>query len=180
MKGLPIHEQYQTPADVIQYMISMVPGSARTILEPSPGMGGIVSALRNKGSYEVHTPADFFLLPRQRYDCIIMNPPFSEKSCIMDNAPEDIKGKQIKGMRIGYYFLQQCMEMSDHVIALMPCFTICDSDVRMRFLKSWGMKSLTGLPRKTFEYARIQTCVFELEKGYTGATEFRVYDLLPK
>lgn len=81
-------------------------------------------------------------------------------------------------MKIGYQILLDCMEMSDHVIALMPWFTLSDSDVRLRALKSYGMKSITALPRKTFEYARIQTVVIELEKGYQYPTEFRVYDLL--
>ena len=68
--------------------------------------------------------------------------------------------------------------MSDNIIALMPWFTISDSDVRLRFLKSFGLKSITALPRKTFEYARIQTCVFELQKGWNEDTIFRVYDFI--
>lgn len=39
-----------------------------------------------------------------------------------------------------------------------------------------GLKSLTSLPRKTFEYARIQTVVMELHKGYEGETLFKVFD----
>lgn len=67
------------------------------------------------------------------------------------------------------------MEMSDNVIALMPWYTISDSDVRMRYLKDYGIKSLTALPRKTFQYARIQTVIIELEKGYRAETIFRTY-----
>lgn len=48
-------------------------------------------------------------------------------------------------------------EMSDNIIALMPWFTISDSDVRIRKLMDFGLKSLTLLHRKTFQYARIQT-----------------------
>lgn len=59
------------------------------------------------------------------------------------------------------------MKKSDCVIALMPWLTIADSDVRFRALKAYdGLKSLTPLPRKTFQYARIQTCIIELERGY--------------
>lgn len=72
----------------------------------------------------------------------------------------------------------ECMNMSDNVIALMPWFTLSDSDVRLRALKKYGMKSLTALPRKTFEYVRIQTVVIELQKGYKGETAFKVFDLL--
>jgi hypothetical protein len=68
------------------------------------------------------------------------------------------------------------MKKSNNVIALMPWFTISDSDVRLRFLKSYGLISLTALPRKTFQYARIQTCILQLQKGYTGETIFKVFD----
>ncbi|MNL79039.1 hypothetical protein D3C87_2055590 [compost metagenome] len=67
------------------------------------------------------------------------------------------------------------MKKSDNIIALMPWYTISDSDVRMRFLKDFGIKSLTALPRKTFQYARIQTVIIELEKGYTDETIFRTF-----
>ena len=76
-------------------------------------------------------------------------------------------------MRLGYYILTECMKQSDNVIALMPWFTISDSDVRLRTLKEYGLKSLTALPRKTFQYARIQTVIIELNKGYKKDTIFR-------
>lgn len=100
-----------------------------------------------------------------------MNPPFSGKYTDMTNAPV---GYDQKGMKVGYHILQECMTMSNHIIALMPWFTISDSDVRLRFLKSYGIKSLTALPRKTFQYARIQTCIIELEKDYIGETVFKI------
>jgi hypothetical protein len=68
--------------------------------------------------------------------------------------------------------------MSNNIIALMPWFTISDSDVRLRNIKKYGIKSITALPRKTFQYARIQTVILELEKGYKGDTIFKVFDLL--
>lgn len=104
-----------------------------------------------------------------------MNPPFSSKSAYMQNAPANLNKV---GMRLGYYILTECMEMSNYVIALMPWFTISDSDVRLRYLKDFGLKSLTALPRKTFQYARIQTVVIELSKGYSRQTEFKVFDRL--
>lgn len=82
------------------------------------------------------------------------------------------------GMRMGYWFLTDCMRRSDRVIALMPWFTISDSDVRLRQLYRWGLKSVTALPRKTFQFARIQTVVLDLEKGYDGDTLFKAYDCL--
>jgi len=163
--------EFQTPHQVCKYMASMVPSGTFSILEPTPGLGGIVTALKG---YQVTAPADFFLLDRsQRFDCVVMNPPFSSKSAFTENAPPNFNEK---GMRLGYWFLTECMKMSDNVIALMPWFTISDSDVRLRFLKSYGLKSLTALPRKTFQYARIQTVVIELQKGYEGETLFKTFD----
>lgn len=166
-----IDPNFQTPHDVCQYMANMVPDGTVTILEPSPGFGNIVSKLSR---FNVTAADDFFLLdPNERYDAIVMNPPFSSKSAFMDNAPV---GCEHRGMKLGYYFLTECMKRSNNVIALMPWFTISDSDVRLRMIKRFGLKSITALPRKTFQYARIQTCVLQMQKGYQGETEFIVYD----
>jgi len=162
--------EFQTPKIVAEYMASLIPGHCKTILEPTPGIGNIVSYLDN---YDVTAPDNFFNLSTDHFDCIVMNPPFATKYAF--GIPEDL---DIKGLRLGYYILMECMKMSDHIIALMPWFTILDSDVRLRFLKEFGLKSITSLPRKTFQYARIQTCVFELEKGYPNETEFKVFDLI--
>lgn len=169
-----VDPNFQTPLEVCEYMVDMIPPSAVTILEPTPGLGNILHVLKQYPRYEVTDAEDFFLLDySKRYDCIIMNPPFTAKSAYMKNAPH---GVEVRGMKLGYYILLKCMEMSDNVIALMPWFTIADSDVRMRTLKGWGIKSLTALPRKTFEFARIQTCVIELEKGYKPETIFKTFN----
>lgn len=168
-------QDFQTPLEVARYMAAMVPDTYKTILEPTPGQGCIVNALKEMGAnYDITTPEDFFGLDKgSRFDCIVMNPPFSHKYAF--NVPAHLNKA---GMRLGYHILLECMQMSDHVIALMPWFTISDSDVRLRLLYKWGLKSITALPRKTFQFARIQTCVFELEKGYKGETFFKVFDLL--
>lgn len=171
---LPDFKDFQTPIEVAEYMVSLVPSEAKRILEPTPGLGNIVNALQNIGA-EVVAPTDYFLLPKNsRFDSIVMNPPFSSKSALMDNCQHS----DLKGMRLGYQILLEGMEMSDSIIALLPWFTISDSDVRLRHLYDFGLISLTALPRKTFQYARIQTCVFELRKGYKGTTEFKVFDRL--
>jgi len=159
---------FQTPLNVAEYMCGLIPPGTVSVLEPTPGEGNIVKFL---SKYEVTAPENFFDLPEARFDCIVMNPPFSSKYAF--GMPEDFEHK---GMRLGYYILTECMKMSDSIIALMPWFTISDSDVRLRYLKSFGLKSITALPRKTFQYARIQTCVFELEKGWDNDTFFRVYN----
>jgi hypothetical protein len=166
-------EQFQTPLPVAKYMVSLIPPGTKTILEPTPGEFNIVNLI--KDNYTVTAPADFFLWERERVDCVIGNPPFSAQYANLDNAP---MGLNKAGMRFGYYILSECMKISNNVIMLMPWFTILDSDIRMRQLHDYGLKSLTALPRNTFNYARIQTCVFELQKGYKGVTEFKVFDRL--
>ncbi len=166
---------FQTPIEVCKYMVSLVPVGSVTVLEPSPGVGNMVRELK-AGNFSITHPRDFFLMDKRcRFDCVVMNPPFSTKYALMENAPADF---QHTGMRLGYYFLTECMKMSDNVIALMPWFTISDSDVRLRRLKDYGLRSITALPRRTFRFARIQTCVLELERGFSGTTEFKVFDRL--
>lgn len=163
---------YQTPIEVGEYMASLLPEGVQKVLEPTPGDGNLVKVLNERG-YEVTAPEDFFLLDKgQWFDAVFMNPPFSSKSGISTNAPVDYP----TGMNFGYQIFFECLELSDIVIALMPWFTISASDVRLRFLIDYGLKSVTLLPRKTFNYARIQTCVFELRKGYKGTTEFKALD----
>jgi len=174
-----IDTNFQTPKEVCTYMASLVPENSKSILEPTPGLGNMISALNKKG-FSVEFPDDYFL-HQQRYkkasfDCVVMNPPFSSKSAYLGNAPDE--WKNYTGMKFGYKMLTEMMEISKNIIALMPWFTISDSDVRLRSLKNYGLKSVTALPRKTFQYARIQTCVIELEKGFTGRTEFKVFELL--
>jgi len=167
-----VGEEYQTPPEVAEYMCSLIPNGTGSILEPTPGKGNILSFLTR---YKVTAPDNFFTLDPDVYDCIIMNPPFSRKYAY--GVPDEIDQN---GLRLGYHILLECMKMSGNIIALMPLFTISDSDVRLRYLKRFGLKSITMLPRKTFKYVRIQTCIFELEKGWDKTTEFKVFELMPE
>jgi len=165
-----IDTNFQTPPSVCDYMVNLIPENSKTVFEPTPGLGNLVKALEKKNRYQIMTADDFFLFDTtQKFDCIVMNPPFSSKSAHMENAPQN---SEVIGMKLGYYILKQCMLMSNNIIALMPWYTISDSDVRMRYLRDFGIKSLTPLPRKTFQYARIQTVIIELQKGYKGKTSF--------
>ena len=175
-----IDTNYQTPPDVCEYMASLLTQNQLNVLEPTPGLGNLVTALKNAGK-KVYTPDDYFLqrkkiLSEKYWDAVVLNPPFSSKSAFLDNAPEE--WEDARGMKFGYRMLLEAMTLSNTVIALMPWFTISDSDVRLRFIKEFGLRSITALPRKTFEYARIQTCVLVLEKGYTGTTDFIVYEFI--
>ncbi len=164
---MSVRHEFQTPVVVCEYMVSMIPNSAKSILEPTPGKGNLVRAVQNLSYpvYDVTAPKNFFKMEKKRFDCVIMNPPFSSKFAF--SAPKDVQG-----MKLGYHILKECMEMSDSVIALMPWFVMTDSDVRIREITNFGLKSITALPRKTFQYSRIQTCVLELEKNFAGNTQF--------
>jgi len=178
---MKIDTNFQTPTNVCKYMASLVPDTAKYVLEPTPGLGNLVKALKEKG-FEVDHPEDYFLnrteILKTKYDCIVMNPPFSSKSAFLENAPDEWVAEY--GMKFGYKMLLEMMNLSNNVIALMPWFTISASDVRLRRLKRFGLKSVTALPRKTFQYARIQTMVIELEKGYEQEANFKVFDMLEK
>jgi len=166
---------FQTPVEISRYMASLIPAWAKTVLEPTPGIGNLVRACEERG-LKVTAPKDFFLLDtKERFDCVIMNPPFSVKYARLENAKANLFGY---GMRLGYWMLVQCMHKSDRVIALMPWNCIIDSDKRTRTLKHYGIRSITHLPRQTFPGARVQCCVFELVKGYSDETVFKVYDML--
>lgn len=166
--------EFQTPLPVCKYMVSLLPKKIKTILEPTAGNGNIVSTLKNENKYMITDPEDYFLLPKEiRFDAVVMNPPFSAKFTNLKNSPIGIANN---GMSVGYYLLHDCMKRSDIVIALMPAFVLSDSDVRSNFLMKWGLKSITSLPRKTFSYTRIQTIVLELNKGYQGTIEFKIFN----
>lgn len=168
-------KEFQTPPEVCRYMVSLLPSGIETVLEPTKGIGNIVNALHG---FKITAPDDYFLLDKKlRFDAVVMNPPFSRKYGILENAPPSYLAH---GMQFGYRILVDCMHKADTVIACMPWFTLSDSDVRLRYIKKYGIRSLTVLPRKTFEYARIQTCILHLEKGFTGDTILHAYDLLPK
>jgi type I restriction-modification system DNA methylase subunit len=163
---------FQTPPQVAEYMAGMIPHGAETVLEPTSGKGNLVRAIHEVApSRSVTAPKNFFTMRRKRFDCIVMNPPFSSKWTF--GCPDPMKEY---GMKMGYWMLDECMEMSDDVIALMPWFTLTDSDKRLEKYKNWGLVSVTALPRKTFNYSRIQTCVIQLKKGYYGPSWFHTFD----
>lgn len=149
---------FQTPVNICTYMISLLPDdiTIQSVLEPTAGEGNIVKLLEYNG-YKVTAPSNFYSLPLNlRFDAVVMNPPFTP-------------------MKTGYEILFKCMEMSDIVISLMPWLTIINSQKRTSFIKEWGLKSITHLPRNIFPGSRVQTCILELVKGYKQAIEFKIY-----
>lgn len=146
--------QFQTPDKVCTYMSSFLPDNAGLILEPTAGIGNLVKALKQKG--EVVAPDDFFEMSKQRFDWVVMNPPFTP-------------------MSKGYKILYECMDMSDNIIALMPWLTIINGQKRTNDIMRFGLISITHLPRTIFNGARVQTCILQMSKGYNGSTQFVNY-----
>lgn len=145
---------FQTRKEVAEYMTSLIPFNAGTILEPTPGLGQLAEAAKSRGT--VIAPERFEDLPiGLKTDWAIMNPPFTPIS-------------------EAFRFLSEVMKITDNIVALVPWLTIINSDKRSKFLKEYGLRSVTHLPRKAFPGARVQCCVLNLQKGYSGITEFKV------
>lgn len=152
--GNNIH--FQTPEWCCELMASMIPAGTTSVLEPTPGAGGLVKVLENTG-FKVESPfGDFF-----NYDitsgpkCVVMNPPFSP-------------------MSNGYKILYKCMEHADSIIALMPWLAIINGEKRTADIKAFGLTKIIHLPRSTFKGSRVQCCILVMNKGFSGDTIFEV------
>ena len=80
-------------------------------------------------------------------------------------------------MKVGYEILYDCMDMTDNIIALMPWLTMINGAKRTKDIIDYGLKSITHLPRKVFNGARVQTCILHMERGYNNDTLFYNYNL---
>jgi hypothetical protein len=149
-------DHFQTPERICDYMASFLPENAGLILEPTPGKGKLVKSLQNKGN--VFAPDDFYLMTENKFDWIVMNPPFTP-------------------MSEGYKILYRCMDMTENIIALLPYLAIINGEKRTQDIMNWGLKSITHLPRSIFKGSRVQTCILEMKHGYIGDTIFKT---LPK
>jgi type I restriction-modification system DNA methylase subunit len=43
--------EFQTPPKVCKYMASLIPAGTKKVLEPTPGIGNLVSSIRDAGDY---------------------------------------------------------------------------------------------------------------------------------
>lgn len=145
---------FQTPVNVAEFMVNLIPLGYKTILEPTCGAGNLVSKLKG---YDVTAPKEFFKMKPRRFDAVVMNPPFTP-------------------MKLGYEILFKCMDMSDLVIALMPWLTIINSQNRTQKLIDFGLFSITHLPRNVFPGTRVQTCIIILRKGHNKDC---IFDFFP-
>jgi hypothetical protein len=141
---------FQTPDWCCKMMAGLVPEECISCLEPTPGEGNLVRALKSKG-LNVVAPREFWDIDGN-FDCIVMNPPFSP-------------------MSEGYKILYRCMDMSDVVIALMPWLVIINSEKRTSDILSFGLAKVIHLPRRTFRGSRVQCCIMQMIKGYSKPTE---------
>lgn len=149
---------FQTQERECNLMVSMLPKGIIRVLEPTPGEGNLVRALRKNGC-RVIAPDNFWNISG-RFEAIVMNPPFTP-------------------MKTGYAILYQTMQMSDIIIALMPWLTIINSNKRTLDIKAFGLKSVTHLPRDAFPGSRVQTCILNMCKGFTGETSLRLLTTVP-
>lgn len=156
---IPNNKDFQTPKDVADYMASLIWHHSQTFLEPTPGAGNLVKALMDIGKDCIEAPTgDYwkFIHSISKYDTIIMNPPFTPMSnCIR--------------------FVDEAMKRSDEVIALLPWLYLINSDIRMKKIMDFGLKSVTYLPRNTFPSCRVQVCIIHMNKRHKGGTEFIRY-----
>src|ERR1700752_3977729 len=80
---------FQTPGHICDYMVSLLPDNVKTVLEPTPGLGNLVRALKD---YDVTAPQDYWSLDKQKkYDAVVANLPFSSKT--WTNCPPELDGK---------------------------------------------------------------------------------------
>lgn len=149
-------QHFQTPKIVCEYMAGFIFENCGTILEPTPGIGNLVDAVKHKGI--VVAPKRFEDIEAgKKFDWVIMNPPFSP-------------------MIVGFDIFMKTMEMSDNIIALLPWLVLLNSSKRMDRIKEFGLVSITNLPRKAFKGSRVQTCILFLQKGYKKETVFKTFD----
>lgn len=150
------NQHFQTPEWCCGLMASLVPSGTKLVLEPTPGAGNLVKALKSGGFDVISPEGDFF-----NYDiasgpkCVVGNPPFSP-------------------MKNGYKMLYRCMEYADSIIMLMPWLAIINGEKRTADIKLFGLEKIIHLPRSTFKGSRVQCCILVLNKGFSGDTIFDV------
>jgi hypothetical protein len=153
---MEIELDFQTPCNVADYMASLVE-TGNKILEPTPGKGNLINALKNKGCIVYYPGNDFWDMEHEIiYDSVVMNPPFSP-------------------MTTAYKFLYRSMELSNHIVALMPWLTIINGERRTNDIMNYGLCSITHLPRNIFKGSRIQCCILDMKKGFQGNVLFKMY-----
>lgn len=154
---VPDMVNFQTPPDLCDYMVSLIPKKYRHSLtiEPTPGAGNLITALRRARFRNVESPpGDFFLWsPSGRPRVVVGNPPWTPSN-------------------LAYEIMNRCLGFSPNfVVLLLPWLTLINSQRRAQMLLTYGLKQVIHIPRSTFPGIRAQCCIYILEKGYNGAVE---------
>jgi hypothetical protein len=149
---------FQTPFEVAKYMVGMsYCGKNKNILEPTPGNGNIIKAIKHYNLNPIVPLEDFWQMEhKEKYGAVVMNPPFTP-------------------MKLGYKFLYKCMELSNDIIALMPWLTIINGEKRTNDIMNFGLVSITHLPRNIFKGSRVQCCILHMNKDWNETTKFYKY-----
>ena len=145
-----IKMDFQTPTWVCELMVNEITREPRKVLEPTPGDGNLVRAIKNRyPETDVTAPYDYFELTKGAYDCIVSNPPFTP-------------------MATGYKILDGLFGQSDNIIILLPWLALINSEKRYKKYLCEGLKKVIHLPRRAFPGTRVQTCILVFEHGYCG------------
>lgn len=149
---------HQTPPHIAEHMailLSWLDIPLNSILEPHPGAGNLVDALKKwYDESKIKTYRSFEAIPKtKRFDAIVMNPPF-------DNT--------------GWIHLQHCLTKSKNIICLLPWSLLLNSENTINILLKFGLKRIIHLPRNSFTN-RVQCCIVVLKKGYQGETRYSLY-----
>jgi hypothetical protein len=151
---------FQTLNPVCDYMVSLIQGNPQTMLEPTPGAGNLVKALKNRYPDSViSAPQQFWDFANEEmvFDAVVMNPPFTP---------------MIEAM----WYLEKCMCLTDQIICLLPWLLLINSSKRFEEIKKWGLVSITHLPRKAFPNSRVQCCILYLRKGWPQDTIIKLFN----
>jgi hypothetical protein len=121
----------QTPGYAVDPLLRFVKPSW-SIWEPASGEGFLLAALRAGGFEDVITGdvlsgQDFFTYQPQRWDCLITNPPFSQK----------------------YKWIARCYELGKPFALLMPFETLA-AQAGQKYFRDCGVEII--LPDKRIDY----------------------------
>jgi hypothetical protein len=88
-------DAYQTPPPVVDALAPLIPKRVRTILEPAPGDGLMVAALRKRGFAVAAGRGDFLQHGvSDKFDAVVTNPPFETATEFIERALADLKPRK--------------------------------------------------------------------------------------
>jgi hypothetical protein len=144
-----------SPSEVLaaETMADLLPNSVQSVLELTQGQGRLFQVFCSRGYEVISQERCEGINPSPRLDGVLIIPPFIQ--------------------RVENEYLKIAMDASDIVLALMPRFTLMISAGRTAELVKWGLRSLTHFLWPTFMDSQVQSCIFQLERGYKGIIEIK-------